>query len=140
MKQNRFRKDYRSLWDFISSVVIEKVQFVEDEMIHNTHKHTHIHTYIQTFIHSFIHQKKKKTRKIKIKKEANKKMGEEQKSKTNFEHAVLRGYQQQQQQQQTKKKTSPMIDKKNVSFMCVQNVDNIGLDGNKNGQANEPAE
>lgn len=32
-----------------------------------------------------------------------------------------------------------MIDKKNVSFICVQNVDNIGLDGNKSGQANTRA-
>lgn len=63
-------------------------------------------------------------------------MGEEQKSKTNFEHAVLRGYQH--NNNNNEKETSPMIDKKNVSFMCVQNVDNIGLDGNKNGQANEP--
>lgn len=35
------------------------------------------------------------------------------------------------------KKNRPKIDKKNLSFMCVQNVDNISLDGNKNGQANE---
>lgn len=65
-------------------------------------------------------------------------MGEEQKSKTNFEHAVLRGYQHNNNNNDNEKETSPMIDKENVSFMCVQNVDNIGLDGNKNGQANEP--
>lgn len=85
--------------------------------------------YIHTFIHSFIYtDQQKKTRKIKIKKEANRGMRNTEVEDELWTCGTTRISTKQ------KKKNSP---KKNVSFMCVQNVDNIGLDGNKNGQANK---